>query len=60
MRLSVELDQETSLALQNRALSERRPMPEQAFVFIRQALGLTFPMVVEPTAAPGTSTKRGS
>ena len=50
MRLSVELDQETSLALQNRALSERRPMPEQAFVFIRQALGLTFPMVVEPTA----------
>jgi hypothetical protein len=42
-RLRLDLDQETFLALTDRALRERRPIDWQAEVMLRQALGLSFP-----------------
>jgi hypothetical protein len=42
-RLRLDLDQETFLALTDRALRERRPVDWQAEVMLRQALGLSFP-----------------
>lgn len=42
-RLRLDLDQETFLALTDRALRERRDPVSQAVVMLRQALGLPFP-----------------
>ena len=42
-RLRLDLDQETFLALTDRALRARRPVDWQAEVMLRQALGLSFP-----------------
>ena len=42
-RLKLDLDAETFEALAVQALSERRPVPLQAQVILRQALGLPFP-----------------
>ena len=42
-RLRLDLDQETFLALTDRALRERRTLVWQAEVMLRQALGLVFP-----------------
>jgi hypothetical protein len=51
-RLPLELDQETFLALTDRALRERRPIVWQAEVMLREALGLAFPY--PPAPAPET------
>jgi hypothetical protein len=42
-RLRLHLDEETFLALTDRALRERRPVDWQAEVILREALGLPFP-----------------
>ena len=42
-RLRLDLNQETFLALTDRALRERRTLVWQAEVMLRQALGLVFP-----------------
>jgi hypothetical protein len=42
-RLRLDLDQETFLALAERAMRERRTPVWQAEVLLRQALGLVFP-----------------
>ena len=42
-RIKVDLDQETYLAVLNKALLELRPMNAQVVVLLRQALGLKFP-----------------
>jgi len=42
-RLRLDIDQETLLALMDRALRERRPLVLEAEVLLRQALGLPFP-----------------
>ena len=42
-RLRLDLDFETFEALANKASAERRPVPLQAEVVLRQALGLPFP-----------------
>jgi hypothetical protein len=49
-QLRLDLDGETYQRLLETALSERRPVPLQAEVVIRQALGLPFPY---PTPNPG-------
>jgi hypothetical protein len=46
-RLRLYLDQETFVALTDRALRERRPVDWQAEVILRQALGLPFPYPAE-------------
>ena len=46
VQLKVTLDQPTYEALVNLALDERRPVPWQAEVVIRRALGLPFPATV--------------
>jgi hypothetical protein len=52
-RLHLEPDQETFVALTDRALRERRPVVWQAEVILRQALGLPFPYPAEEdTACP--------
>ncbi len=43
MRLRLELDEDTTMRLVERAAAERRPVPWQAEVLLRQALGLSFP-----------------
>jgi hypothetical protein len=43
VRFEVELDKEASVRLIERAIAERRPVPWQAEVLIRQALGLSIP-----------------
>ncbi len=43
MRLKVELDRDTTTKLMEYAAAERRPVPWQAEVLLRQALGLPFP-----------------
>ena len=43
MRLRLELDRDTSDRLIGQAAAERRPVPWQAEVLLRQALGLPFP-----------------
>ena len=48
-RLRLDLDQETFLALTDRALRERRAVVCQAEVMLRQALGLPFPYPAEAT-----------
>jgi hypothetical protein len=45
--LRLYLDQETFVALADRALRERRPVDWQAEVILRQALGLPFPYPAE-------------
>ena len=54
-RLRLDLDQETFLALTDRALRERRAVVCQAEVMLRQALGLAFPYPAEPTGQPVTT-----
>jgi hypothetical protein len=44
MRLRIDLDRETSLALQDAAAGDLRTMPSQAVVLIRKALGLAVPI----------------
>jgi hypothetical protein len=44
MRLRLDLDRETSLALQDSASCDLRTMPSQAVVLIRKALGLPVPI----------------
>lgn len=43
MRLRLDLDRETAMALQDAAFADLRPMPSQAIVLIRRALGLPVP-----------------
>ncbi len=43
MRLKLELDKDTTTKLVECAAVERRPVPWQAEVLLRQALGLPFP-----------------
>jgi hypothetical protein len=43
MRLRLNLDTETSLALQHAACEDLRTMPAQAVVLLRKALGLKVP-----------------
>ena len=47
-RLRLDLDQETFEALADKAFAERRPVPYQVEVILRQALGLPFPFPVGP------------
>ena len=47
-RLRLDLDQETFVALTDRALRERRPVDWQAEVMLREALGLAFPYPPTP------------
>jgi hypothetical protein len=47
-KLRLDLDDETFQALADIAFTERRPVPFQAEVLLRQALGLQFPY---PSAA---------
>jgi hypothetical protein len=42
-RIRLDLDEETLLALTDRALRERRPLSWQAEVILRLGLGLAFP-----------------
>ena len=42
-RLRLDLDKETFETLAEQAYSERRPVPLQAEVILRQGLGLPFP-----------------
>lgn len=51
-RVRLDLDPETFDTLAVRAAAERRPVPLQAEVMLRQALGLPFPY----PARPGDST----
>ena len=58
MRLRIELDTETTEALARSAVNDRRPIPWQAEVLLRQALGLSFPAKHEgraPTPAPSAA-----
>ena len=50
-RLRLDLDKETFEALAEQASAERRPVPLQAEVILRQALGLTFPYPSKSTKA---------
>lgn len=50
-RIRLDLDQETFVALTDRALRERRTPVWQAEVLLRQALGLPFPYPPESSAA---------
>lgn len=43
MRLKLELDEDTTARLVERVAAERRPVPWQAEVLLRQALGFSFP-----------------
>jgi hypothetical protein len=43
MRLRINLDTETSLALQRSAYEDLRTMPAQAVALLRKALGLSVP-----------------
>jgi hypothetical protein len=43
LRPRLDLDQETFQALADKAFAERRPVPFQAEVILRLALGLPFP-----------------
>ena len=43
MRIQLELDKNTSIKLVERSVTERRPVPWQAEILLRQALGLPFP-----------------
>jgi hypothetical protein len=52
-RLRLDLDQETFEALANKAFAERPPVPLQAEVILRLALGLPFPF---PTSFDAEST----
>jgi hypothetical protein len=54
-RLRLDLDQETFLALTDRALRERRPVDWQAEVMLRQALGLDFPYPENTEATRGAA-----
>jgi hypothetical protein len=53
MRLRLDLDRETTMALQDAAFADLRPMPSQAIVLIRRALGLPvpYPDIGEPVSA---------
>jgi hypothetical protein len=51
-RLRLDLDRETFDALADKAFSERRPVPLQAEVILRQALGLEFPYPNGDTPGP--------
>ena len=56
----VNLDGETFSRLIDAACSERRPVPMQAEVMLRRALGLPFPYALseEPTPHSGRQTPR--
>ena len=45
--IRLDLDQETFSRLVDSALHERRPIPWQAEVILRRALGLPFPTSIE-------------
>lgn len=53
MRLRIDLDRETSIALQDAAFADLPPMPAHALVLIRRALGLPvpYPDIGEPVSA---------
>ncbi len=51
-RLRVDLDTETFEALAANAAAERRPVPLQAEVILRQSLGLPFPYPSTPDTKP--------
>jgi hypothetical protein len=53
-RLRLDLDKETFEALALKASAERRPVPLQAEVVLRQALGLPFPCAPESNGKPVT------
>jgi hypothetical protein len=55
MRLRLDLDRETAMALQDAALADLRPMPSQAIVLIRRALGLPVPYAL---VLPDTPTEK--
>jgi hypothetical protein len=65
MRLRLDLDRETAMALQDAAFADLRPMPSQAIVLIRRALGLPVPYpdigdgYREPIAAESEVTRVG-
>ncbi len=46
--LRINLDVDTFERLQSAAVAERRPLPWQAEVILRQALGLPFPYPEQP------------
>lgn len=50
MRLKLDLDTETTERLIDAAITERRPLPLQAEVILRRALGLSFPAPREQDA----------
>jgi hypothetical protein len=43
VRIQLELDKDTSIKLVESSVAERRPVPWQAEILLRQALGLPFP-----------------
>jgi hypothetical protein len=53
-RLRLDLDQETFVALTERAIRERRPITWQAEVMLREALGLMFPYPAEVQQSANT------
>jgi hypothetical protein len=61
MRLRLDLDRETAMALQDAAFADLRPMPAHALVLIRRALGLPvpYPDIGEPVSAESGSAHVG-
>ncbi len=49
--IKIDLDSETYARLTERAVAERRPVPWQAEVTLRRAVGLPFPRGEKSTAA---------
>ena len=49
MQIKIDLDTETSHRLAESAVANLRPMAWQAYVLLRGALGLPFPMEQSPT-----------
>lgn len=47
MRVKLDLDEETTDRLIEIAVAEKRPVPWQAEVLLRKALGLPFPPVAQ-------------
>jgi hypothetical protein len=53
VRIRLDLDEETTEQLIKSAASERRPVPWEAEVLLRRALGLPFPRVAQTATDPG-------
>jgi hypothetical protein len=53
-KVRLDLDLETFEALAGKAFAERRPVPYQAEVILRQALGLQFPYPDGESGSPSS------